>query len=286
MIQKEIKNLYFEYNKKMDFKKQKKFFSEWKWALIFLSFCIVGIPLTIIYGIQSSNWGNDFWPNAFSEFLGMFVDLIFGSLFTFVVIDKYILYHKNKQWKKIKNITYKNLYFMLSNILLKLNWSFPKDMQTESYILTEDIETLNEYLPKDDFDIFVDSLMEKIENLIQKKHPGKLTEKEELDYFEDEQIHASLIKFKQHTKADISLLSSTIIPKLLNFSNDSILLDYVIELEELSTALMAKINNVHRKNGLGNGNNYVKYIWLLKIQEILSLTKSIADYVQEDIKTH
>lgn len=267
----------------MNIKKFVKFFIEWKWALIFLSLCIAGIPLTTIYGIKSVNWGNDFWPNAFSEFLGMFVDLIFGSMFTFVVLDKYLLYHKNRQWKKIKNITYKNLYFLLSNILLKLNWSFPKEMRAESYVLTEDIETLNDYLPKEDFNIFVDSLTAKIDKLIEQKHPGKLTPENEFDSFDDEQIHTALMKFKQHTKADISVLSSTTIPKLLNFSNDTVLLDYIIELEELFTALMSKLSNVHHKNEHVGEVLHVKYIWLLKMKEILNLTKAVSDYIQEDI---
>lgn len=268
----------------MNSKKLTKFWTEWKWAILLLSLCIAGIPLTTIYGIQSVNWGNDFWPNALSEFLGMFVDLIFGSLFTFVVIDKYLQYHKSKQWRKIKNITSKNLYFILSNILLKLNLSFPKDMRVESYVLTEDIETLNDYLPKEDFDIFVDSLNEKINNFIRQKHPNAFVDTEEFNSFDDEQIHTALVKFKQHSKIEINSLSTVTVPKLLNFSDDPILLDYVIELEELFTSLMSKINTVHRKNGSSNVNNHVKYIWLLKIQELLNRAKNIADYIQDDIK--
>ena len=119
----------------MDYKsKALKFIQEWKWAMVLLSICIIGIPLTTIYGVRSVAWGNGFWPNAFSEFLGMFVDLIFGAIFTLVVIDKYIQYHKNSQWKKIKENTYKNLYFILSNILLKLNWAFPKEVRIGSEV--------------------------------------------------------------------------------------------------------------------------------------------------------
>jgi len=72
-----------------------------------------------------------------------------------------------------------------------------------------------------------------------------------------------------------------IIPKLLNFSDDLVLLDDVIELEELFTALMSKVSNIHRKNG--NDNNEVKYLWLLKIQEILNRIRAIADSIQDDI---
>lgn len=262
-------------------KKFAKFFKEWRWTFILLSICIAGIPLTTIYGIQSVTWGNDFWPNALSEFLGMFVELIFGAIFTFVVIDKYIQYHKSLQWRKIKKITYKNLYFILSNILLKLNWAFPKEIRVGSYILTEDMETLNDYLPKEDFDIFVNSLNKNIDNLIQEQHSRQLVKTDEISSFSDEIIHSSLAKFKQHTKPDINSISSLIIPKLLNFSDDPELLDNVIELEELFTSLMSKINNVHKKN-LNDSNN-VKYIWLLKIQEILIRIKAISDTMQSDI---
>lgn len=269
----------------MDLKKFGKFLKEWKWAFILLTICVAGIPLTTIYGIQSVNWGNDFWPNAMSELMGMFIDLIFGAVFTFVVIDKYLQYHKGKQWKKIKNITYKNLYFILSNILLKLNGSLPKEMRVGSYILTEDMETLNDYLPKEDFDIVIHSLIENISKLIQERRLNLHESADETDSFEDEQIHASLAKFKQQTKSDISSVSSTVIPKLLNFCDDQTLLDNVIELEELFTSLMSKINNVHRRHNLENtnGTNHIKYIWLLKIQEILTRIKALADTMQNDI---
>lgn len=266
-------------------KKISKIIKEWKWAFILIAICIAGIPLTTIYGIQSVNWGNDFWPNALSEFLGMFVELIFGALFTFVVIDKYIQYHKSLQWRKIKKITYKNLYFTLSNILLKLNLAFPKEMRAGAYILTEDMETLNDYLPEEDFDIVANSLIQNIGIIIQERHSRELVETDEKVSFEDEQLHLSLVKFKQHTKSDINSVSSLIIPKLLNFSDDPILLDDVIELEELFTSLMSKINNVHRKknNGENNGGDDVKYIWLLKIQEILNRIKAIVNSIQNDV---
>lgn len=265
----------------MNLKNFKKLCKEWKWAFILISICIAGIPLTTIYGIQSVNWGNDFWPNALSEFLGMFVDLIFGAVFTFVVIDKYLQYHKNLQWGKIKNITYKNLYFILSNILLKLNSSFPKELRIESYVLTEDMATLNDYLPKEDFDTFVNDLSQNLNKIIQEEHSHQPLTIDNSDSFTDEQIYSSLIKFKQHSKPDISLLSSLIIPRLLNFSDNPVLLDDVIELEELFTSLMSKFNNVHRKNS--NEKKSVKYIWLLKTQEILNRIKAISDFIQNDI---
>lgn len=258
-------------------KKLGNLWKEWKWTVILLSICIAGIPITTIYGIQSVNWGNDFWPNALSEFLGMFVDLIFGAIFTFVVIDKYLQYHKNKQWKKIKKITYKNLYFNLSDILLKLNLVFPKEMQIESYVLTEDMETLNDYLPKEDFNVFATSLSQNIDKLIQESHVEKI---DETTSFKNEEIHASLSKFKQHTKSDINSISVIIIPKLLNFSDNIEMLDNLIELEELFTSLMSKISSIHRKNSNGN----IKYLWLLKIKEILNIIKSISDSIQNEIE--
>lgn len=258
-----------------------KSLNEWKWAIVLLLICIAGIPLTTIYGIQSVNWGNDFWPNALSEFLGMFVELIFGAIFTFVVIDKYVQYHKSKQWQKIKNITYKNLYFTLSNILLKLNWAFPKEMRVASYVLTEDMETLNDYLPKEDFDIFVQSLSKNIDSLIEQKHSDKSVNVDNSTSFADEHIHGALAKFKTHTKADINSISSLVIPKLLNFSDDTLLLDNVIELEELFTSLMSKIDNPHRKSVSGSSD--VKYVWLLKIQEVLNRIKLIGDAIQNDV---
>ena len=264
----------------VNLKRITKFLREWKWALLLLSFCLIGIPLTTIYGIQSVNWGNDFWPNALSEFLGMFVDLIFSALFTFVVIDKYLQYHKNSQWKGIKNVTYKNLYFLLSNILLKLNLSFPVHMQVKSYVLNEDIETLNDYLPKEDFDIFISYLVQNIDTLIAEKRSTRFDENSESDFFADAQIYASLAKFKLHSKVDMNLISGSLIVKLLNFSDDPLLLDDVVELEDIYTSLMTKIHSVHRK---GPEEADVKYIWLAKIQEILTRIKVIADYIQDDI---
>lgn len=271
----------------MNFRKFINNIKEWKWAIILLLICIAGIPLTTIYGIQSVNWGNDFWPNALSEFLGMFVELIFGAIFTFVVIDKYVQYHKNKQWRRIKNITYKNLYFTLSNILLKLNWAFPKEMRVGNYVLSEDMETLNDYLPKADFDIFVQELSKNIDILIEQKHAVNHASSSNEDVsasFADECIHGALAKFKTHTKADMNSVSNLVIPKLLNLSDDPAMLDDVIELEELFTSLMAKIDNPHRKNTNGNtGSRDVKYIWLQKIKDILARIKSIADFIQNDI---
>lgn len=264
-----------------------KFVKEWKWALILLLICIAGIPLSTIIGIQSVNWGNDFWPNALSEIMGMFIDLIFGALFTFVVIDKYVQYHKSKQWKKIKNITYKNLYFTLSNILLKLNWAFPKEMRVGSYVLSEDMETLNDYLPKDDFDIFVQELTKNIDILVEQKHAVNHASSNNDDVstsFADEHIHTALAKFKTHTKPDINAISNLVIPKLLNFSDDTTLLNDVIELEELFTSLMSKIDNPHRKHKNGNnGSCDVKYIWFSKIKDILERIRLIADFIQKDV---
>lgn len=265
----------------MDKKKFMKFFKEWKWALILLFICIAGIPLTTIYGIKSVNWGNDFWPNALSEFLGMFVDLLFGSIFTFVVIDKYLQYHKNKQWKKIKNVTYKNLYFILSNILLKLNWALPKEMRVGSYILTEDMETLNDYLPKEDFGIFANSLSQNIDKLTQEQHSYLFAKADEVKPINDSKINLALVKFKQQTKSDINSLTSLLIPKLLNFSDDTDLLDNVIELEELFTSLMSKINNMQGKNI--RGVNDINYVWLQTINKLLNRIKVIADIMQNDI---
>lgn len=264
-----------------------KFVKEWKWALILLLICIAGIPLSTIIGIQSVNWGNDFWPNALSEIMGMFIDLIFGALFTFVVIDKYVQYHKSKQWKKIKNITYKNLYFTLSNILLKLNWAFPKEMRVGSYVLSEDMETLNDYLPKDDFDIFVQELTKNIDILVEQKHSVDHASSNNDDVstsFADEHIHTALAKFKTHTKPDINAISNLVIPKLLNFSDDTTLLNDVIELEELFTSLMSKIDNPHRKHKNGNnGSCDVKYVWFSKIKDILERIRLIADFIQNDV---
>lgn len=265
----------------MDFPKFKKFCKDWKWALFLIFICIAGIPLTTIYGIQSVNWGNDFWPNALSEFLGMFVELIFGALFTFIVIDKYTQYHRNKQWGKIKSITYKNLYFILSDLLLKLNLSFQKEMRVEPYILAEDIETLNEYLPKTDFDNFVKYLIENISRKIQAEYSCKNMDLEESAYFTDEQLYTSLIKFKQHSKQDITALSNLTIPKLLTLSDDIILLDDLIELEELLTSLLSKIKTVHHKDS--NNINRIKCIWLFKLQEILIKIGEIGDFIKNDI---
>lgn len=260
-----------------------KFWKEWKWAMLLLCICIAGIPLTTIYGIQSVNWGNDFWPNALSEFLGMFVELIFGAVFTFVVIDKYIQYHKSKQWSKIKQITYKNLYFILSNLLLKLNLALPKDKRVENYILTEDIETLNDYLTKEDFDIFVDSLIKNLDEIIEERSSRLSAKIDETSTFSDEQIHASLVKFKQHCKPEINLLSTSTIPKLLNFSDDPIVLDGAIELEELFTSLISKISSSHRQNAQQSEHD-VKYIWLLKIKDVLTKIKTIADSITESVE--
>lgn len=258
----------------MSYKQIKRFLVDWKWALILLCLCIAGIPLMIIYGIQSVNWGNDFWPNAFSEFLGMFVELIFGAIFTFVVIDKYTQYHKSQQWKKIKSITYKNLYFTLSNFLLKLNLSFEKGVRVESYILTEDLETLNDYLSKNDFDKFVNSLQELIDSKINENcHHEDLFTNENLE-FENHQLCLSLLKFKKHSKADISSLSNLVIPKMLSFSDDIVLLDYVIELEEILTSLMLKIKSESTS---------VKCIWLVKLKEVLQIIENISNYIKEDI---
>lgn len=258
-----------------------KFYKDWKWTILLISICIAGIPLTTIFGIQSVGWGNDFWPNALSEFLGMFVDLIFGALFTFIVIDKYTQYHKNKQWGKIKNITYKNLYFILSNILLKLNLSLPKEMRVESYVLTEDIETLNEYLPRADFDIFIKSLSEDIGKVAQDNFPNPPPSPKDAASFLDEQLYSSLVKFKQHSKQDVVALSGLIIPKLLNFSDDIILLDDLIEFEEILTSLMANIKTVHRSSA--NSHNRIKHVWLLKLQEILNKIGDIGHFIEEDI---
>lgn len=257
----------------MNLTKFQNFCKDWKWALLLIFICVAGIPLTTIYGIRSVNWGNDFWPNALSEFLGMFVELIFGALFTFVVIDKYIQYHKDRQWQKIKSITYKNLYFLLSDLLLKLNLSFVKEMRVESYILAEDIETLNDYLPKSDFNVFVKSLIENINKKIQKESFDKNIDSDESASFSDEQLYASMIKFKQHSKQDLNTLSNLTIPKLLNFSDDIILLDDLIELEELLTSLLSKIKTAHSDNN-------IKYIWLLKLQEILTKIDNIGNVVK------
>lgn len=263
----------------METKKIIKFLYEWKGALFLLFICIAGILLTTIYGIQSVNWGNDFWPNALSEFLGMFVEVIFGAIFTFVVIDKYTQYHKDLQWRKIKKITYKNLYFILSNIILKLNLALPTNMRVNAYVLTEDIETLNDYLPSEDLKIVVNSLIENINKIIQEKCKD-FSDKETASFI-DEALYNALAKFKQHSKSDMNSLSSLTIPKLLNFSINLDFLDNVIELEELFTSLMSKINNPHKKNL--NKDNEVKCIWLFKLQEILKMINEIAFLIQNDI---
>lgn len=261
----------------MDLNKLQNLYKEWKWAILLIFICIMGIPLTTIYGIQSVNWGNDFWPNALSEFLGMFVELIFGAIFTFVVIDKYIKYHNDRQWKKIKNITYKSLYFLLSDLLLKLNFSFQKEMRVESYVVAEDIETLNDYLPKADFDIFVKSLVENISRKMQEEATCKNISSDESAFFVDEQLYNSLVKFKLHSKQDLNNLSNLIIPKLLNFAGDVVLLDGMLELEELLISLLSKIKTVHR-----NTDN-IKCIWLLKLQEILLKIDTISNLIKDDI---
>lgn len=261
----------------MDLTKFQNFCKEWKWAILLIFICIMGIPLTTIYGIESVNWGNDFWPNALSEFLGMFVELIFGAIFTFIVIDKYIQYHKDRQWKKIQNITYKSLYFLLSDLLLKLNFSFQKEMRVESYVVTEDIETLNDYLPKADFDIFVKSLVGNINRKMQEEEACKDISLDESAYFADEQLYTSLVKFKQHSRQDLNNLSNLIIPKLLNFSDNIFLLDGLIELEELLTSLLSKIKTVQ-------DNTYkIKCIWLVKLQEILVKIGNISGLIKDSI---
>lgn len=259
-----------------------KFLKEWKWSLILLTLCIAGIPLCTIYGIQSVNWGNDFWPNALSEFLGMFVELIFGALFTFVVIDKYLQYHKNKQWQKIKNITYKSLYFSISDMVLKLNSSLPEGFKEVSYSLSEDIDTLNDYLLKEDLDVFIDSLSKNIQKLIGEKFPQASTKIDETLSTNDEEIYSSLVKFKNNIKMDINNINSFIVPRLLNFSDDIILLDEIVELVEISTSLISKVHNIKKVN---HRNSEVKLIWLVKVQDILIKLKTISDIIQADLNS-
>lgn len=261
-------------------KKFNRFFKEWKWSLILLSLCIAGIPLCTIFGIQSVNWGNDFWPNALSEFLGMFVELIFGALFTFVVIDKYLQYHKNKQWQKIKNITYKGLYFSISDIVLKLNSSFPAGLREDSYSLSEDIETLNDYLLKEDLDVFIASLSQNVQKLIVEKFPDAGAKFDETISIHDETVYASLAKFKNSIKTDINNINSFIVPRLLNFSDDITLLDEIVELIEISNSLISKVHNIHKLN---HKNSEVKLIWLVKIQDILTKLRKISDIIQADL---
>lgn len=253
-----------------------KFCKSWKWAILLVFICLVGIPLSIIFGLQSVGWGNDFWPNALSEFLGMFVDLIFGALFTFIVIDKYTQYHKNLQWQKIKSITYKNLYFILSNIVSKLNMSLHKEMRIESYILTEDIETLNDYLSKTDFESCIKSLIKNVNKKIEEESPCANGAHDEQAFFVDEQLYVSLVKFKQHAKVDIVNLRNLTIPKLLTFSDDVVLLDDLIELEELITALLTKIKTA-------NSNKKIKCAWLIALIRILTKIESINNSINDEI---
>ena len=264
----------------MKIKSFNKFFKEWKWSLILLGLCIAGIPLCIVFGIQSVSWGNDFWPNALSEFLGMFVELIFGAFFTFVVIDKYLQYHNKKQWKKIKSITYRNLYFSASNIVLKLNSSLPQEFKVESYILSEDTETLNDYLLKEDLDVFIDSLSQNVQKLIQEKFPDAGGNLDEALSIHDEAVYAFLAKFKNTIKIDINNINSFTVPILLGFSDDIVLLDEVIELIEISNSLISKVHNIHKLN---YKNSEVKLIWLIKIKDILTKLKVISDIIQTDL---
>lgn len=266
----------------MEIKNFKKFLREWKWSLILLGLCIAGIPLCTIYGIQSVNWGNDFWPNALSEFLGMFVDLIFGAIFTFVVIDKYLQYHKNKQWKKIKNITYKSLYFSISDMVLKLNHALPQGFKEESYILSEDMETLNDYLLKEDLDVFMNTLSKNMQRLIEEKFEQANAKADETNFIHDETIYASLLKFKNNIKVDINNINTFIVPRLLNFSDDIVLLDEIVELVEISTSLISKVHNIHKLN---HKNSEVKLVWLIKIQDILTKLKVISDIIQADLNS-
>lgn len=258
-----------------------KFLREWKWSLILLFVCIAGIPLCTIYGIQSVNWGNDFWPNALSEFLGMFVDLIFGALFTFVVIDKYLQYHKNKQWQKIKNITYKSLYFSVSDMVLKLNSALPQGIREESYSLSEDLETLNDYLLKEDLDVFIDSLSKNIQKLICERFP-QTAKPDETASIHDEAVYLALVNFKNSIKSDINNINALIVPRLLNFSDDIILLDEIVELVEISTSLISKVHNIKKVN---HKNSEVKLVWLIKIQDILTKLKTISDIIQADLNS-
>lgn len=249
--------------------------------MILLGLCIAGIPLCTIYGIQSVNWGNDFWPNAMSEFLGMFVDLIFGAIFTFVVIDKYLQYHKNKQWKKIKNITYKSLYFSISDMVLKLNAALPQGFKEESYMLSEDMETLNDYLLKEDLDVFVETLGKNVQRLIGEKFP-QADKVDETIAIHDEALYAALIKFKNNIKTDINNINTFIVPRLLNFSDDIVLLDEIVELVEISTSIISKVHNIHKLN---HKNSEVKLLWLIKISEILTKLRVISDIIQADLNS-
>lgn len=266
----------------MAIKNFSKFLREWKWSLILLGVCIAGIPLCTVFGIQSVNWGNDFWPNALSEFLGMFVDLIFGALFTFVVIDKYLQYHKNKQWSKIKSITYKSLYFSVSDMVLKLNSALPQGIREESYSLSEDLETLNDYLLKEDLDVFIDSLSKNVQKLTEEKFPLTSGKPDETSSIHDETIYAALIKFKNSIKTDINNINSLIVPRLLNFSDDIVLLDEIVELVEISTSLISKVHNIKKVN---HKNSEVKLVWLIKIQEILNKLKIISDIIEADLNS-
>jgi hypothetical protein len=134
---------------------------------------------------------------------------------------------------------------------------------------------LIDYLPKADFDNFVKSLTDNINKKLQEEN-CKNVEFQETVSFVDEQLYSSLIKFKQHSRQDINTLSNLVIPKLLTFSGDIILLDDLIELEELLTSLLSKIKTLHN-------NNNIKCLWLLKLQEIIIKIGDISNLIKTDI---
>jgi len=96
---------------------------------VFITTCTAFAIITSAIGFHYSNFA-DYMGNVMSEFTGFFV----GIIITILIVDMYTQHNKDKQWAKVKELTYKALNEHFIEILMNLCLNYKKSSQLKQFI--------------------------------------------------------------------------------------------------------------------------------------------------------
>jgi len=169
---------------------------------VLLFICGIMAVIASIIGFSADFQG--YVSNLMAEFTGFFI----GIILTFLIIDIYNQHNREKQWEKVKNLTFKALSAHLTEIIVQLCSQYHKNRYLEQFI-----EQRNS--PDKEVLALFDRLSAEFNNGNNIQIP-----------------FGSFVVFYEVVKPELLEIRKVLIPRIIQSSNKQNIIDSVIEFDD------------------------------------------------------
>lgn len=202
---------------------------EKKPVLILIAIVVFLIITLVIFGLLVDCIG--FVGNLIAETIGILI----GIVVTLYIVDRYVKWRKKLQWEKVSSTTYLGLAMSLGRIFAEALFSFEGEYGEEEIFLLNHV-----LIPGKQTIGSMENITTRMRNVEESVFSG-----------DEEGIEERTAKFykdldKFHTKIQpiINRISITVIPRLLQYSENNKLIEELVDFEQITYFGFDTINQV------------------------------------------